>query len=273
MKRIRAPVLYNEEVMPRVKIIWVDAPEVAEKASPGQFVMVGCGQGYESLLRRPTSVHRIGSAFMKSGSEAAGRWKVPPTAFAMLYNAVGTGYEWLARRTAGDEIDLLGPMGQGYLFSPAYRKILLVGGGVGVAPLAALADEAVARGCSVTLIIGGRNASLIYPKALLPSSVKLVPATDDGSMGKKGFVTDLLSEHLGDVDQIFACGPFVMYKSLAPLCQRLGIGNAVQILMEVRMACGFGVCYGCSVETRRGMKLACKEGPRFHINDILWETL
>ena len=258
MQQIYAPILSNEEVMPQTYLLWAEAPQIAAGARPGQFVMVRCGEGYDPLLRRPLSIHRVAK-----GEEGK------PSQIALLYAVRGRGTRWLASRQEGELIDLLGPLGRGFQLQRASRNLLLVAGGIGVAPLAFLADEAVASGRAVAMLIGGGTASEIYPSYLLAPEVELVIATEDGSAGRKGLVTDLLPGYIDWADQVFACGPMPMYRAIAAVTANMLPRKATQVLLEVPMACGLGVCYGCTVETKRGPKLVCKDGPRFELSEVI----
>jgi len=254
MKQISAPVVSNSEVMPGMHLMWVAAQELATLCRPGQFLMVRANTGLDPLLRRPLSVHRIAKEY--------------PTYLALLFSKVGRGTELLAHLRPGESLDILGPLGQGFEVHSGSKNLLLIGGGMGVAALVALADEAIEEGKSVTLLLGARNAALLYPHALLPPEVELVAATDDGSAGHHGPITDLVLRYLDWADQVFACGPDAMYHKLAEEVRRARSQKEVQVLLETSMACGFGVCYGCAVETRQGMKLVCKDGPRFELRDV-----
>jgi len=165
-------------------------------------------------------------------------------------------------------IDLLGPMGHGFEIGAKTRNLLLVAGGIGIAPLVALAENGIANGLGVTLLLGAPTQAQLYPTRLLPPEAKLVVATEDGSAGRRGVVTDLLVDIAADADQIFACGPLSMYEAMAGL-EWLN-GKSVQVSMEVRMGCGFGGCYGCALETRAGIRLVCQDGPVFDLKDIIW---
>lgn len=224
-------------------------------AQPGQFVMVRCSQGYDPLLRRPLSIHRV--APLSS-----------PTQLALLFAVVGRGTNWLARRKQGDMIDLLGPLGHGFEIGPKSRNLLLIAGGIGIAPLVALAEKGIAKGFGITLLLGAPTQSQLYPAPLLPPEVKLVVATEDGSAGRRGVVTDLLVDTAAEADQIFACGPISMYRTMAS--EKILKGKSVQVSMEVRMGCGRGGCYGCALETRAGMRLVCQDGPVFDLKEIIW---
>jgi dihydroorotate dehydrogenase electron transfer subunit len=188
---------------------------------------------------------------------------------ALLFEVVGRGTSWLSQRAPGDLVDLMGPLGSGFLVKPAARNLLLVAGGIGIAPLAFLAEEATGLGRTVTLLLGARKASQLCLGSQLPNGILIVKATEDGSEGRKGLVTDLVGEFAGQADQVFACGPVPMYKAMADLgCLK---GRAVQVSLELTMACGVGACYGCTVKTRMGPKQVCQDGPVFDLADIVWQ--
>jgi len=190
-----------------------------------------------------------------------------PGEVSLLFGVVGRGTEWLARRQPGDELDVLGPLGRGYSVAPTSRRLLLVAGGVGVAPLVMLADEAVAKGLTVTLAMGAATAAAVYPSRLLPPEVECLVATEDGSLGREGLVTDLLAEPLAWADQVFACGPRGMIAALRRLPRRPGAAP-IQVSLEERMGCGVGVCFGCVVETRQGLERVCQDGPVFTLDEL-----
>lgn len=254
MRQEVASVTANTEPMPQVHLIWLEAPQIAPQAQPGQFVMVRCGKDAECQLRRPLSIHQ------REGDK-----------IALLFSVVGKGTQWLSQLQPGDKLDLLGPLGNGFSIHHGSHNLLLMAGGIGIAPLRFLADEAVKRGLSVTLLLGTPTAAQLYPSHPLPPEVRLVTATEDGSIGKKGMITDLLPDFTEGADQVFACGPASMYQTMAS--QRLIKNKPAQISLEVRMGCGFGVCYGCTVKTVNRLKQVCKDGPIFNLEDILWDEL
>lgn len=251
MKKTPTIVLSNAEIRPGVYLLWAEAPDIASRARPGQFVMVRTGSDRERLLRRPLAVHRLAPASS-------------PTQVALLFSVVGRGTDWLARRQQGDEIDLLGPLGNG--FTVTSRRLLLVAGGIGIAPLVALAESQRDTAATITLIMGAATGDQLYPASLLPAGIEVVAATEDGSIGRKALASELLAQYDGAVDQVFACGPVSMYHSMAS--QRWLREQSVQVSMEARMGCGFGVCQGCAVEMKQGMKLVCQDGPVFDLHDI-----
>jgi dihydroorotate dehydrogenase electron transfer subunit len=146
----------------------------------------------------------------------------------------------------------------------------MVGGGYGVAPLVGLAERALRRGGSVTLAVGAATADLVFPVRLLPAEIEYLVATDDGSAGHHGRVTELLPDRLDWADAIYACGPVAMMAALAALVRNEGKSPRTQIAMEERMGCSMGVCLGCVVETTKGPKRVCTDGPVFDIGQIVW---
>jgi dihydroorotate dehydrogenase electron transfer subunit len=152
---------------------------------------------------------------------------------------------------------------------------LLVGGGIGIAPLLWLADEAVARGHSVVLLDGARDAEGVFPADLVPNEVEVVVTTQDGSQGRQGLVTDAFMDYYAWADQTYLCGPNPMFAAIADVLRanetpgRNRRRKPVQALLESPMGCGTGICYGCAVFDRRGEpRLVCKEGPRFELRDV-----
>lgn len=255
MKLERAEVLSQEEVYENTYLMWLSCPPVAKGAAPGRFAMFHCSDSADPLLPRPMSFHR----FRASGGERQ---------FAILYDVRGRGTAWLSARRRGDKLSLFGPLGHGFNVRAHSRNLLLVGGGLGVAALIALADHAIAAGESVTLLQGARTARRLFPPELLPREVEALSATDDGSTGHRGHVTDLIASHLSWADQLFACGPTHMFAAMARVMREARSRKPVQALLEERMGCGTGICYGCAVFTRRGVRLVCRDGPRFELRQV-----
>jgi dihydroorotate dehydrogenase electron transfer subunit len=243
------------ELYPRTIIVWLEAPAPCRGAKVGQFLMVRCGERYDPLLPRAFSIHR---------------WREGPTGLemALLFTVVGVGTEWLARRIAGDSVAFFGPLGQGYNVERASRNLLLIAGGIGVAPLVWMADERVRLGDNVTLLLGARSSDQLFPSGLLPPEVEVVACSDDGSAGRRALVSELLPEYLPWADQVFACGPTPMFKALKHEWLRATWRKPVQALLEEQMACGTGICYSCAVRTRKGIRLVCKDGPSFDLRDV-----
>jgi dihydroorotate dehydrogenase electron transfer subunit len=269
LKQVAATVIASDRILPGYMhsrgrsilsnhLIWLKCPEIARRASPGQFVMAHCGE--ETILPRPFSLHQI------NGDDLA-------LFFTVWENGKGTG--WLSQRQVNDRIELLGPLGKGFSVNPDSGNLLLVAGGVGIAPLVFLAQEALRKGCSVRLLYGTATKHR-YPEERLPSGVELVAATEDGSVGHRGLVTELLPDFADWVDQIFACGPVAMYRDMAGKYQQFLKDKPAQISLEVVMACGRGVCYGCSIKTEKGLRRVCEDGPVFDLLELdgdTWEAL
>ena len=259
MRQALATVLSNTQVMDGVYLMWFGAPEIAQEAHPGQFCMVRCGQGFDPLLRRPLSIHRIGAPHPGSSERGC----------ALLYGVYGAAMEYLRRMASGDTVDIIGPLGRGFAVSRSSRNLLLIAGAWGVAPLVALAEEQVKKGRAVTLLAGASTARQIYPDALLPPEVELVTATDDGSSGHRGPIAELVKDYWSWADEIYASTPTFMYPALAGAVESLWPRKPVQVLAEMPMACGVGACYACVLETKRGPKRSCRDGPRFYLHDLV----
>jgi dihydroorotate dehydrogenase electron transfer subunit len=255
MKLETARVLSQEELYQDTFLMWLSCPAVARGASPGRFLMIHCAEGYDPLLPRPLSFHR----FREAGGERQ---------FAILYDVRGRGTGLLSELQAGDRLTVFGPLGRGFDLGPDVQHLLLVAGGLGVAAMVALAESAVGQGRALTLLEGARTAAKLYPPELLPKDVEVLSATDDGSAGHHGPVTELLTDHLPWADQVFACGPKAMFRAMSQVLGKARTSKPVQALLEERMACGTGVCYGCAVFTRRGVRLVCKDGPRFELREV-----
>lgn len=264
MKQYSARITGNEQVAEGVErrtgrsssgswLLRLQCPGIAGDAVPGQFVMVRCGE--DSVLPRPFSLHRV-----YDGGE-----------IALLYTVWtdGKGTGWLSRRRAGDRINLFGPLGNGFSVLPDARRLLLVAGGMGIAPLRFLADTASRQGKQVTLLMGAPSAGQLLPFA--PGGIETVKATEDGSAGRKGQVTELMVDYIEQADQIFSCGPAGMYRAMAGMRELQD--KPVQVSLETRMACGLGTCYGCTIRTRSGLAQVCRDGPVFDLRDVDREAL
>ena len=268
MKQVCAETINNDQILPSFfrthrrnilssQIIQLRCPEIAREAKPGQFVMVRCGE--ELILPRPFSIHQVNNK-----SDIA-------LFFAVWEDGKGTG--WLSQRNSGDMVELFGPPGNGFSVNPTSHNLLLVAGGTGIAPLGFLAQEPVKQGYSVRLLVGAATASQLYPGHFLPQEAELIIATEDGTNGEKGMITEIVSDFTGWADQVFACGPMPMYRDMADEYHQLLKDKPVQISLEMRMGCGLGVCYGCTVKTKNGLKQVCKDGPVFGLENILWDEL
>jgi dihydroorotate dehydrogenase electron transfer subunit len=252
MQLSKVAVLANEPIMPDTQVITLDAPRLARAATPGQFVHLRVGESWDPLLRRPMSIFQI-----------------RPTTVSLMVRSVGRGSRAIARCRPGDLLDCLGPLGQGFRLEPGAGRLLMVGGGYGVAPLVALAEQALPRGGEVVLLVGAATAAQVFPAARLPAAVEYHTATMDGTLGQAGLVTDLVERFLSWADAVYGCGPTGMLESLARYCgQRPGL--PVQLAMEQQMGCAMGVCLACVVPTVDGYKRVCRDGPVFPAEALLW---
>jgi dihydroorotate dehydrogenase electron transfer subunit len=257
----------HQQVGPRHYMLALVSQYIATHAQPGQFVNVRCHDSFNPLLRRPISLHRINA--QKGMIE-------------LLYEVVGQGTELLTKNPIGSELDLLGPLGNGFSVNPEKKVHLMVGGGMGIAPLMALAEQVAGHGSRVTsqaayIFIGAKNKeSLVGEEELRKVTDQVQTATDDGSTGKKGFVTDILLDFLENgletrdsgLVTIYACGPRPMLKAVAEIASQKQID--CQVSMEERMACAIGACKGCATKTQTGYKMVCKDGPVFDAKELIW---
>lgn len=234
--------------------IKLNCPDIASEAKPGQFVMVNCG--HDCILPRPFSVHRVTN------------YKDLELYFAMLEDGKGT--DWLSQREVGDSIGLFGPLGNGFSVQSTSQNLLMVAGGMGIASLYFLAEDELKKGLSVTLLYGAATRNPYVEGRLIPGT-KFIAATEDGTSGHHGKVTDLIPQYIEWADQIFACGPLPMYEAMAQMPELKN--KPVQVSLEVRMGCGRGACYGCTIKTQQGLKQVCQDGPVFNSGDIIWEEL
>ncbi|MHB0867845.1 MAG: dihydroorotate dehydrogenase electron transfer subunit [Chloroflexota bacterium] len=254
MKLETAEIIEKRQITADLWDIKLRAPQIAREARPGQFLHVRVADGVDPLLRRPMSIYRIGQDTID-----------------LLVRPAGRGSRMMVEKGVGEPLDCMGPMGNGFTIHPSSRNLLMVGGGSGIGPMVALADHAVAKGLSVVVLFGFRSADRVFPSDLLPAEVEYGIATDDGSAGHDGLVTELVGDYLGWADQVYACGPRPMYLSLLDITRRTGIRKSVQVSLEENMACGVGACFGCVVETRGGeMKSVCEDGPVFEMRDLVW---
>jgi dihydroorotate dehydrogenase electron transfer subunit len=234
---------------------------LAAETAPGQFVMLGLPSGSDPLLRRPYSIYRVG------------RPGTPGDTCEVQYKVVGQGTARLAELRPGEPLPCLGPLGRGFRLPAPGTEAILVAGGIGIAGLLHLAVALRDAAVPARLLFGCRTASELpllegFEDLGIPTEI----ATEDGSHGRPGLVTALLEDHLGGGEEVFACGPHRMLRAVA---LRTAGQAPCQVSMESHMACGFGVCLGCVVETARGEGFdryvrVCMEGPVFRAEDLRW---
>jgi dihydroorotate dehydrogenase electron transfer subunit len=246
-----------------------DAPALAKQSKPGQFISLRINEK-NLLLRRPFGVYDC-----------------QKTIFKIVYKVVGRGTRALTLLKKGDQVDILGPLGNGFTIAPAKRHII-VGGGVGIAPLYYLAKK-INKPKLTTIILGAKTkGELAGEKEFKALGCGVAVATEDGSKGTKGFVTVPLEDELkklnnprtpfskGDQISVYACGPKGMLKATSEIAERYGA--PCQVSLEEYMACGVGTCMGCVIKIKSEVdtegyefKRVCKEGPVFDSESIIWD--
>lgn len=247
--------------------LFLQAGSIGERARPGHFAMLQAGEGLRPYLRRAFSIADV----TKVGG-------VPALEFVV--KVVGKGTELLGRFSEGTPIPVLGPLGEPFPLDDLGPddRVALVAGGIGLAPLLLLSRRLAERRVAADLFYGGQNESDVLKRAdferfLGPHRCRY--ATDDGSLGRKGRVTDLLEQSLGGgaaYRRVYACGPVPMFRSLAAILSAAGIEGS--FALESEMACGFGVCLGCVVPSvSGGYVTVCKEGPCLGADRVDWSRV
>lgn len=215
--------------------------DISEISYPGQFVNFKL-EGF--FLRRPISVCDFEDDNL-----------------TVIYKVVGNGTEKMSTMKPGEKLDTLVGLGNGYRVENAGEKPLLAGGGAGVPPLYALAK----RLKNPTVVMGFNTADeIFYKEEFEKIGAKVFVSTADGSVGTRGFVTDVI-KNLGEFSHVYACGPEPMLKAVYDICSCGG-----EFSFEERMGCGFGACMGCSCKTKYGYKRICKDGPVLSKEEIIW---
>ncbi len=229
--------------------------EALPEILPGQFAEVLVENSATTFLRRPISIHNV---------------DYHQNTVDIYIKCVGKGTAKLRTLIAGDKINLVYPLGNGFGLDFA-GDALLVGGGCGVAPLLYLAKTLKKQGRKVTVLIGARNINEISEKEEYQKYGDLFIITEDGSSGEKGLVTShsVFINDLKSFGKIFCCGPEPMMKAVASIAKQENV--SCEVSLENTMACGIGACLCCVTETTQGNKCVCTEGPVFNINDLKWQ--
>ena len=242
-----------ENLSPKHVLIKLTDHQPLPEMLPGQFVEVRVDGSPSTFLRRPISIHFV-------DKESNELW--------LMVAMIGDGTRQLGRLQAGDTLNCVLPLGNAFTMPAAKdEKVLLVGGGVGVAPMLYLGAALHAQGIQPTFLLGGRTAQDLLELDLFNKYGRVCVTTEDGSMGEKGFVTNhsVLNEHF---DRICTCGPTPMMKAVAHYAKEHDI--ACEVSLENLMACGLGACLCCVEKTTEGNLCVCKEGPVFNIHRLLW---
>lgn len=257
----KARILSNEFVGPRLYLMVLDAPRIAASIEPGQFVHMKVPRMEAHILRRPFSVY---ARDVEAGT------------VDILYQVVGFGTDHMTGLEAGEECELIGPVGATWN-PPATGRCLLVGGGVGAAPLFMLCERIAASDASVDVVLGAQTEDALVCRQRYAALLGEEPrcATDDGTYGRAGFCTSLVEEALAEAsaegapyDYVAVCGPEPLMKIVAGLAADAGV--RCEVSMEKRMACGIGACLSCVVDTVDGKKRACVDGPVFDARKVVW---
>lgn len=246
-------------------VLTFSANQIAAAAKPGQFITCAVGDaGTGLILRRAFSIHDVISHGGQGGT------------VDIVVAPSGGGTQWLANRKRYDKVNLAGPLGQGFKVPREPTSCVLVGGGYGSAPLFFLAKILSARGCRIEMVLGGATADRVFgilESRRAANSATLV--TEDGSLGVRGKVTDVLADsiHRFDATVVYACGPMPMLKAVADIASEVEV--ACQVAVEEAMACGFGVCMTCvlPIITEDGsskLLRACVAGPVFDAEQVQW---
>ena len=254
MVQVKAKILSNKKVKDNYLHCVFNAPQIAKEARPGQFVNIRISDTLDPLLRRPLSIHAT------SG-----------TRIEVLYEVVGKSTRILSERKTGEYLDVIGPLGSGFDLKMKNQTSLLIGGGMGVAPLIFLSRKL--KGHKLALIGAKAKNHIHCEKEFRKLGCEVKISTDDGSRGFKGKVTELLKKILLTtydlrLTTIFACGPRPMLKEVARISKEKNI--PAQLSLEEHMACGIGACLGCVVKTKDGYRRACKDGPVFDADKIIF---
>lgn len=260
-KTMRCEVLSNKRIAPDHYVMDLSSPWLGKNSKPGQFVSVSVKKsGTDPLLRVPLGIHKIN-----------------PKGISLLYKVVGRSTELLSLMRKGDAADILGPLGNGFDISGVKKgdTALIVSGGHGVAPLYVLSEALMKKRADVEFFTGACKAEhIVCETDLKKLGAKMRISTDDGSRGKKCYVTDLLGEFLERKTKnekramIFACGPRPMLAAVSRVAAEHGV--RAQVSVDAYMACGIGACLGCAIMTTNGYKMVCKDGPVFDSKEIVW---
>lgn len=279
MQQSVARVLHAERLPGEMALLVLEAPEIASEARPGQFVMVRCA---DLPLRRPLSIHAAGDG-----------------SIALLFRVTGSGTTWLSSQEAGATVDLTGPLGNGYTLPAAQGRALLIAGGLGIAPLYFLAARLPQPQLAI-VVHGARSRNELYSapeslRSLMPrvarvDEIEAMVATDDGSAGAHGSALDVALPLLERATNVYLCGPVGMCVAASAISglrdditsqgpnmvcssearERL---ESAEVSLEVRMGCGVGACYGCSISTLQGRRKVCVDGPVFRFGDVCWDEV
>ncbi len=252
MQIVEAPVEKTIEIEDHIHLLKVYSPDISSRIVPGQFLNIKVSHTTQPLLRRPFSVCDVEGDF-----------------FYIMFNIFGEGTRLLASKQKGEKIDLLGPLGNGFNLDDDYDTAVLVAGGLGAAPFP-FVSRLIKEKKKIFSFVGGRTRRDVITYGLENISI----ATDDGSRGFAGNVVDLLNENIETFKslkiKIFACGPNAMLRAVKNFAETNNFNT--ELSTEAAMACGFGICQGCPIESAKDENkylLVCKDGPVFNAKDVI----
>jgi dihydroorotate dehydrogenase electron transfer subunit len=264
MKLLKGEIISNEKYSDNLFKISVFSPYICKESQPGQFVNVRCAYPgtLDPLLRRPFGIFDIEKKF---------------NVFSILYRVRGKGTRFLSDLRKGDMIDFVGPLGNGIDLDSAGDNILLIGGGIGIAPLYLLARESAKMQKNVFFAAGFRNKDYLrWEEDLIELKINYAVFTEDGSWGEKGLVSDYIWNNLKLFKdyEVYCCGPVGLLKELKK--NYMGTDNKITALLEEMIACGIGVCNGCVIKVKKGKrgfsyKKVCKDGPAFDLREVIFD--
>lgn len=252
MQIIKAPVDSVTKLENNILLLRIFVPEIAKTIYPGQFINIRVSDSTNPLLRRPFSVCDVEGDYIY-----------------ILFNIYGEGTKLLSNKKPGDMIDLLGPLGHGFNLTNDHDTVVIAAGGIGSAPFPFM-TRIIGDSKEIITFLGGRSKHDLITYGLK----NILISTDDGSMGSKGNVVELIKDNInllkGKNIKIFACGPNTMLSALKVFCLENNFN--CEVSTECSMACGFGICQGCPIEAVNRPEqyyLVCKDGPVFNIKDII----
>jgi len=255
----KAQVISNNQVSTSLFEMVVKAPQIVPLCNPGQFIHIRVSSQNDPLLRRPLSLYDVDRQ---------------QNTITLLYKVVGRGTEILSRITAGEYLDIMGPLGRAFGYPQDGQTALLVGGGAGIAPLLFVARELLGKGYRTQVLYGTQSSDdLVAMDRFRRLGAEIWPAALDGKVGYSGLVTDLLREHLSRQEDknvyIYTCGPEPMMAQVAAYASERGLEG--QVSLEENMACGVGACLGCARRLKssdQGYVKVCKDGPVFGLQEV-----
>jgi dihydroorotate dehydrogenase electron transfer subunit len=248
-------VISNEKLCGKFYRLCIDAKPIVDKSRPGQFIHIRINNSLEPFFRRPFSIYRS-KRFLE-----------------ILYEVVGSGTEALAAKNKGDRLDVLGPLGMPFGMPPkGVKQVVMIAGGVGVAPFLFLSDLLKKKDYELILLYGGRTKGHVFNMdEFKKNGCRVFKTTDDGSVGVKGRVSKLFSkiDPVAESTFIYTCGPRPMMASVQDFARKHKLG--AQGSCEEVMACALGACLGCSIKTTQGFKTVCGDGPVFDLHELIFE--